>query len=77
MLLIKNDWHTLKILLYVPVRIIGNLEYRVYMRQKNGGCCHHLLSVYDASKLCTKYVVKSLVLGLQRAIFQKNQDFQM
>ena len=31
------------------------------------GGCHHLLSVYDASKLSTAYVVKSPVLGLQRA----------
>ena len=58
MLLIKNDGHTLKFLLYVPVRIIGNLEYRVYIRQKNGGGCHHLLSVYDASMLSNVYVVK-------------------
>ena len=42
--------------------------YRVYIRQKKiGGGCHHLLSVYDASKLSTVYVVKSPVLGLQRA----------
>ena len=31
------------------------------------GGCPHLLSVYDASKLITVYVVKSPVLGLQRA----------
>ena len=29
--------------------------------------CHHLLLVYDASKLSAVYVVKSPVLGLQRA----------
>ena len=28
---------------------------------------HHLLLVYDASKLSAVYVVKSSVLGLQRA----------
>ena len=46
--------------------------YRVYIRQKNWGGCHHLLLVYDASKLITVYVVKSPVLGLQRAFFQKS-----
>ena len=37
--------------------------------KKNWGVCHHLLLVYDASKLSTStvYVVKSPVLGLQRA----------
>ena len=34
---------------------------------KNWGGCHHLLLVYDASKLSTVYVVKSPV---QRAFFQ-------
>ena len=43
-LLIKNDGH---------IDII-----RVYIRQKNWGGCHHLLLVYDASKLSTVYVVK-------------------
>ena len=47
----------------------------LYKTKKNWGGCHHLLLVYDASKLSTVYVVKSQVLGLQRAIFQKNQDF--
>ena len=32
-----------------------------------GGGCHHLLLVYDTSKLSTVHVVKSPVLGLQRA----------
>ena len=35
----------------------------LYLRQKNWGYCHHLLLVYDASKLSTVYVVKSPVLG--------------
>ena len=43
--------------------------------KKSWGGCHHLLLVYDASKLSTVYVVKSPVLGLQRVIFQKNEDF--
>ena len=47
----------------------------LYETKKNWDGCHHLLLVYDASKLSTVYVVKSPVLGLQRAIFQKNQDF--
>ena len=42
------------------------------MRQKKLGGCHHLLLVYDASKLSTVYVVKSPVLGLPRAYFQKS-----
>ena len=40
--------------------------------KKSWGGCHHLLLVYDASKLSTVYVVKSPVLGLQRAFFQKS-----
>ena len=36
-------------------------------KTKNWGGCHHLLLLYDASKLSTEYVVKSPVLGLQRA----------
>ena len=40
-----------------------------------GFICHYLLLVCDASKLGTVYVVKSPVPGLQRAIFQENQDF--
>ena len=41
---------------------------RVYIRQtKIWGSCHHLLLVYDASKLSTVYVVKWPVLGFQRA----------
>ena len=35
--------------------------------KKNWGGWHHLLLIYDASKLSTVYVVKSPVLGLQRA----------
>ena len=34
--------------------------------KKIWGGCHHLLLVYDASKLSTVYVVKLPVLGLQR-----------
>ena len=49
--------------------------YGLYKTKKSWGGCHHLLLDYDASKLSTVYVVKSPVLGLQRAIFQKNQDF--
>ena len=42
--------------------------YRVYIKQKKSwGGYHHLLLVYDASKLSTVCVVKSPVLGLQRA----------
>ena len=37
------------------------------------GGCHHLSLVYDASKLSTVYVVKSPVLGLQRA--PENSEF--
>ena len=45
----------------------------VYISQKKSwGGCHHSLLVYDASKLSTVYVVKSPVLGLQRAFFQKS-----
>ena len=44
----------------------------VYISQKIWGGCHHSILVYDASKLSTVYVVKSLVLGLQRAFFQKS-----
>ena len=40
------------------------------MPKKSWGGCHHSLLVYDASKLSTVYVVKSPVLGLQRAFFQ-------
>ena len=47
----------------------------LYKTKKSWGGCHHLLLVYDASKLSTVYVVKSAVVGLQRAILQKNQDF--
>ena len=35
--------------------------------KKNLGGCHHLLFIYNAPKL--SYVVKSPVLGLQRAFF--------
>ena len=35
--------------------------------KKSWGGCHHSLLVYDASKLSTVYLVKSPVLGLQRA----------
>ena len=39
----------------------------VYISQKKVG-----VAVYDASKLSTVYVVKSPVLGLQRAFFEKS-----
>ena len=39
----------------------------LYKTKKSWGGCHHLLLVYDASKLNTVYVVKSPVLGLQWA----------
>ena len=39
----------------------------LYKPKKSWGGCLHLLLVYDASKLSTVYVVKSPVLGLQRA----------
>ena len=39
----------------------------IYIRQKNWGGCHHLLLVYDASKLSTVYVVKAPDFSLQRA----------
>ena len=56
-LLIKND---------------GDIGF-ICIRQKNLGGCHHLLLVYDASKLSTVYVVKWPVLGLQRA--PENSEF--
>ena len=50
------------------------MAYRVYIRQKKSwGGCHHLLLVYDASKLSTVYVLKWPVLGLQRA--PENSEF--
>ena len=49
------------------------VKNRVYIRQKNWGGCHHLLLVYDASKLSTVYVVKSPGLGLQWA--PENSEF--
>ena len=42
-------------------------------KKKNWGGCHHLLLVYDASKLSTVYVVKWPVLGLQWA--PENSEF--
>ena len=39
----------------------------LYKPKKSWGGCHHLFLVYEASKLSTVYVVKSAVLGLQRA----------
>ena len=41
--------------------------YALYKPKKSWGACHHSLSVCEASKLSTVYVVKSPVLGLQRA----------
>jgi hypothetical protein len=48
--------------------LIKNYGYICFISaKKNWGGCHHLLLVYDASKLSTVYVVKWPVLGLQRA----------
>ena len=58
MLLVKNDGH----IGFIPIR-----------QKKIWGGCHHLLLVYDASKLSTVYVVKWPVLGLQRA--PENSEF--
>ena len=44
----------------------------LYKTKKSWGDCHHLLLVYDASKLSTAYVVKSPLLGLQFLFFQKS-----
>ena len=44
----------------------------LYKTKKSWGRYYHVLLVYDASKLSTVYVVKSPVLGLQRAFFQKS-----
>ena len=50
------------------------MGYRVYIRQKNWGGCHHLLLVYDASKLSTvQLFCKWPVLGLQQA--PENSEF--
>ena len=43
------------------------------IKKRKWGCCHHLLLVYDASKLITVYVVKSPVIGLQWA--PENSEF--
>ena len=45
------------------------------IRQNKFGVAGHLLSVYDASKLSKTGVVKSPVLSLQRAFFQKIKIF--
>ena len=47
----------------------------IFRTKKSWGGCHHLLLVYDASKHSTVCVVKSPVLGLQRAFFQKSWIF--
>ena len=39
----------------------------LYKPKKSWGVFHHSFLVYEASKLSTVYVVKSPVLGLQRA----------
>ena len=57
MVLIKND---------------GHIEFICISQKKTWGGFHHLLLVYDASKLSTVYVVKLPVLGLQWAFFQKS-----
>ena len=48
------------------------MEINYNMIKKIWDSWHHLLSVYNASKLNTVYVVKSPVLGLQQA--PKNSD---
>ena len=54
--------------------LIKNDGHIGYIKQtKKWGGCHHSLLVYDVSKLSTVYVVKSPVLGLQRA--PKHLDF--
>jgi hypothetical protein len=50
------------------------LEIIKIIQRKLGGC-HNLLLIYDAPQLSAAYVVKSPVLGLQSAFFQKNYDF--
>ena len=53
---------------------IWNFWYWTF--SKIGGGCHHLLLIYDALILSSAvYVVKSPVLCLQRAFFQKNLRF--
>ena len=47
---------------------IWNLWYCTLSRI--GGGCHDLLLIYDAPKVSGVYVVKSLVLSLQRAFFK-------
>ena len=42
--------------------------YALYKPKKSWGACHHSLSVCEASKLSTVYVVKSPVLDLQQAL---------
>ena len=44
-----------------------------FFKSENLKKCHHLLLVYDASKLSTVYVVKLLVLGLLWA--PENSEF--
>ena len=48
------------------LRIFFRSEEIIRFTKKLGGC-HHLSLVYSASKLSTVNVVKSPVLGLQRA----------
>ena len=59
---LSEKWKFEKVLL---IKNDGHIGY-IYTT-KNRGSCHHLLSVYDASKLSTVYVVKWSVLGLQQA----------
>ena len=53
--------------------LIKNDGHNGFTYDKNWGGCHHLLLVYDASKLSTVYVVKSPVLGLHQA--PENSEF--
>ena len=58
----------------IPIcKKIGN-NYQ-YNKKKGMVGCHHLLLIYDAPQLSNVDVVKSPVLGLERAFFQKNQEF--
>ena len=79
---VLNRWSKLseqKLRFFPRVKIWKNAfnkkwwAYRVYISQKKSWSgCHHLLLVYDASKLSTVYVVKSPAFSLQRAFFQKS-----
>ena len=50
----------------VLIKIHGHIVFEKNKKKSWDGC-HHLLLVYDDSKLSTVYIVKWPVLGLQRA----------